>query len=81
MKVGTEFILLNPDSKWLSTGFKVIDVGGENCFVEFRRNGEKERLEVSMDDIIRVWTEGRIVFTNPDVKCLDTEEVFNSLYE
>ena len=81
MKIGTEFIFLNPTSKWLSVKFIVIDVGEDSCFVEYNKDGHHEILEVTMDEIIKVWTEGKIAFTNPDVKCLDTEEVFNKLYE
>ena len=81
MKVGTEFLFIDQKSKWLSVKFTVIEMVEENYLVEYIRNGEKERLVVGMDELIKVWTEGKITFTNPDVKCLDTEEVFNSLYD
>ena len=81
MKKGSEFILLDQNSKWLSVKFIVTDVGEDSCFVELYKDNIKNRIEVTMNEIIKLWVEGIIVFTNPDIKCLNTEEVFNSLYE
>lgn len=82
MNVGNEFIVVNPTAKWLSIKFTVVDVGEETCFVEYLRDAKhKNTIQVSIDDVIKSWAEGKVIFTKPDVECLNMEEVFNQLYE